>query len=79
MPINPTISIHALRKESDGVRGFQHFIPLISIHALRKESDAFVTASCNTITISIHALRKESDLSGKISSKIIRYFNPRSP
>ena len=79
-PLTPfQISIHALRKESDGVRGFQHFIPLISIHALRKESDAFVTASCNTITISIHALRKESDLSGKISSKIIRYFNPRSP
>ena len=36
------ISIHALRKESDGIGGFEHLVPAISIHALRKESDALL-------------------------------------
>ena len=33
------ISIHALRKESDGLREVQSITHDISIHALRKESD----------------------------------------
>ncbi len=37
---NPeTISIHALRKESDGLEGIDVCFIDISIHALRKESD----------------------------------------
>ena len=34
------ISIHALRKESDRIRGNAATMFVISIHALRKESDA---------------------------------------
>ena len=33
------ISIHALREESDAVRGCEPFAAVISIHALREESD----------------------------------------
>ena len=60
--LHPTISIHALRKESD-----VHSCRLagthitISIHALRKESDTTTRSSKNSEKISIHALRKESD------------------
>ena len=57
-----TISIHALREESDAgshARRRQH---LISIHALREESDRELRAKHMTQRISIHALREESDL-----------------
>ena len=74
-----TISIHALRKESDMRLHQRQHDAIISIHALRKESDNDGIGGAFASPISIHALRKESDLSGKISSKIIRYFNPRSP
>ena len=36
------ISIHALRKESDGADGTIHQYVSISIHALRKESDCLI-------------------------------------
>ena len=39
-----TISIHALRKESDATRILAFRVLGISIHALRKESDSSVCA-----------------------------------
>ena len=56
-----TISIHALRKESDSTPSDCQPNPFISIHALRKESDAHRTQAAHLQVISIHALRKESD------------------
>ena len=56
-----SISIHALRKESDSSTGSLICSPLISIHALRKESDMPELAFAHSVKISIHALRKESD------------------
>ena len=55
------ISIHALRKESDGLGFFDERFECISIHALRKESDPSPLADPGRLSISIHALRKESD------------------
>ena len=62
--IKGDISIHALRKESDGRwnSGDRHAI--ISIHALRKESDWAERRISAGQQISIHALRKESDSRG---------------
>ena len=57
-----TISIHALRKESDQKEYFDRLDGIISIHALRKESDGYVQEVAEHVDISIHALRKESDL-----------------
>ena len=37
-----TISIHALRKESDPVHDWPIQVVVISIHALRKESDTLL-------------------------------------
>ena len=57
-----SISIHALREESDDdlrIHGFGHHI---SIHALREESDARLGADDAVLGISIHALREESDI-----------------
>ena len=61
IPIAHRISIHALRKESDGCHA--HFLAenVISIHALRKESDLIHAVGQTCVVISIHALRKESD------------------
>ena len=74
-----SISIHALRKESDRI-GFRTPIPLhISIHALRKESDQFADDVPVILDISIHALRKESDRMVPASPARRIYFNPRSP
>ena len=56
------ISIHALRKESDGLhRAGVLECGHISIHALRKESDVQAIHLRAVHAISIHALRKESD------------------
>ena len=56
------ISIHALRKESDGKSRLHALIDRsISIHALRKESDILRKFLIARHLISIHALRKESD------------------
>ena len=61
-----TISIHALREESDKFEGDDHGIDAkISIHALREESDLRQDLGRDTgHLISIHALREESDLNG---------------
>ena len=73
------ISIHALRKESDGT-SLSTFRPCqISIHALRKESDSFDIVSNQRLDISIHALRKESDARRPPHIDAILHFNPRSP
>ena len=57
-----TISIHALRKESDRADVLDRSVRTISIHALRKESDVQPTLITGLrYEISIHALRKESD------------------
>ena len=57
-----SISIHALRKESDLVPDSLELVVIdISIHALRKESDKSYRYVTGTTQISIHALRKESD------------------
>ena len=58
-----TISIHALREESDAIQT-QPFNPFsISIHALREESDKSTSMyTAIALVISIHALREESDL-----------------
>ena len=61
-----SISIHALRKESDH-RGNEMLMDAkISIHALRKESDYFPPLYERLAIISIHALRKESDSAVRI-------------
>ena len=56
-----SISIHALRKESDIEAVESRETHDISIHALRKESDDSSSAYSPPPSISIHALRKESD------------------
>ena len=74
------ISIHALRKESDGDgRCDRAADGGISIHALRKESDRAVVVSAEPCDISIHALRKESDPSAPPWRSPECHFNPRSP
>ena len=73
------ISIHALRKESDGLPNVEGELVDISIHALRKESDRQLANPVERFTISIHALRKESDWTDYINSTTINDFNPRSP
>ena len=76
-----SISIHALREESD-----QPSVPslptviAISIHALREESDTPFSLIYYNAQISIHALREESDYSRKYTPKLFYLdFNPRSP
>ena len=59
-----TISIHALREESDATSAHRNFFAFISIHALREESDRTVGAGFDFRAISIHALREESDPAG---------------
>ena len=64
------ISIHALRKESDGYENHSWLsVGPISIHALRKESDRANRHRRRRQVISIHALRKESDLR-RISKRV---------
>ena len=74
------ISIHALRKESDGyVQEVADHLD-ISIHALRKESDLPPERrNSNDLSISIHALRKESDFFLFWRLRPFINFNPRSP
>ena len=61
MPNIISISIHALRKESDRLALLTAVSRDISIHALRKESDFLGGMDTKYDIISIHALRKESD------------------
>ena len=74
-----SISIHALRKESDIVNARNNALSLfqstLSVRRATKRKGVGVRQKY----ISIHALRKESDV-GIISSRhAIMYFNPRSP
>ena len=71
-----SISIHALRKESDrGNPGIAPGSSVISIHALRKESDRrHARAATRRTGISIHALRKESDLESRSTCLITCLF-----
>ena len=63
-----SISIHALREESDIRLYFlRPYNRAISIHALREESDTGFGVDKAYIAISIHALREESDLSSMSS------------
>ena len=57
-----TISIHALREESDLPQRIGRLTRTISIHALREESDSQPSTLSLSGGISIHALREESDL-----------------
>ena len=56
-----SISIHALRVESDCWIAYAFKSKKISIHALRVESDHDVISGVCKTKISIHALRVESD------------------
>ena len=56
-----SISIHALREESDSPCTDHALRGVISIHALREESDASASFHVSLADISIHALREESD------------------
>ena len=58
-----SISIHALREESDTVVCDIPARRVISIHALREESDTCGADYAKRLPISIHALREESDFS----------------
>ena len=77
--LTDSISIHALREESDLRVGVSGGDRLISIHALREESDIHLLAHGTTQVISIHALREESDSPAIRNVTPRRYFNPRSP
>ena len=75
-----SISIHALREESDLITDNAVITLKISIHALREESDLDTLMQGHKAKISIHALREESDVwrTPQMAIKIF-YFNPRSP
>ena len=74
-----SISIHALRKESDLRHYADALADKISIHALRKESDENNGILIRNYFISIHALRKESDEQQSAKEWKMTHFNPRSP
>ena len=75
----PSISIHALREESDEVKALRDYLDTISIHALREESDGWRPETHRQRLISIHALREESDSKCRVLGNRCIYFNPRSP
>ena len=68
-----SISIHALREESDLYKYYGDCqLYWISIHALREESDLSKVFKGLFITvISIHALREESDRAGRAYINLI--------
>ena len=66
--LRSSISIHALREESDNGRGAVRHSIRISIHALREESDLWLPRIRRPDTISIHALREESDLADTVGT-----------
>ena len=75
-----SISIHALREESDYRQAvLAHGTIRISIHALREESDQGGKVQAVLTTISIHALREESDKLATDAPLPVVHFNPRSP
>ena len=75
-----TISIHALRKESDEFRHPLFFLSYIFQSTLSvRRATPYMPLNCPLTVISIHALRKESDDVPAIFSQAICNFNPRSP
>ena len=78
--LHPTISIHALRKESDLIIAvFKNFDRLFqSTLSVRRATDNRGFDG-NSRLISIHALRKESDVSPFSPFSAAHHFNPRSP
>ena len=78
--IGVTISIHALRKESDDAKQDVIILGLISIHALRKESDTMLQTKRHPAAyFNPRSPRKESDPSRPRCRRTVRDFNPRSP
>ena len=78
---SPTISIHALREESDGyLYPIEQYLEDISIHALREESDLFKLLGSQKIKKfqSTLSVRRATELSGKLCFNTW-HFNPRSP
>ena len=76
----PTISIHALRKESDrtiihDADNFPGFQSTLSVRRVTARLVGVIQLQC----ISIHALRKESDHRIRMERGRIGHFNPRSP
>ena len=76
----PSISIHALREESDieVYRSTNTNYQFLSTLSVRRATDYYVYI-CDPGSISIHALREESD---DVELVILRYyinFYPRSP
>ena len=81
VPVNigGTISIHALRKESDRSPAKSRRRCSISIHALRKESDAILTSQLSAaIFQSTLSVRRATRARAAHTTKPC-YFNPRSP
>ncbi len=79
-PLEPEISIHALREEGDEVA--QTVLPIISIsiHALREEGDLQIQRpNGRNGVISIHALREEGDVRTYQRRRGRIYFYPRPP
>ena len=78
-PPGVTISIHALREESDfvvsSISSQQKFQSTLSVRRATRE----LPRRGRTPMISIHALREESDDLLCKSGKTREYFNPRSP
>ena len=74
-----SISIHALREESDAKKGQSMQTSIISIHALREESDVMQTWHFNyTLNFNPRSPWGERQyLNYDINDDI--YFNPRSP
>ena len=75
-----SISIHALRKESDNSLVVASRTKPISIHALRKESDHDNTQTHNpTHTFQSTLSVRRATPRAKPSVRRSIYFNPRSP
>ena len=78
--IRYTISIHALREESD-FNFFQFFVPIKGFQSTLSVRRATATSvdDYTAISISIHALREESDGQVCYFVRCADNFNPRSP
>ena len=78
--LHPTISIHALRKESDVPSFHTHTKNIVfqSTLSVRRATLPFWVNGI-ALLISIHALRKESDGATPPIPQGRSHFNPRSP
>ena len=79
-PFSTSISIHALREESDVVCGVRYSMPVIFQSTLSVRRATITPRDVHVDDgISIHALREESDLLGTKLDQFQCDFNPRSP